>query len=104
MWQNWAFRAGTAVVGALLVAGATIGIAGAAGGLHLGRLAGHATPPVSKVAATNPDGHCVLLPSVSDIIKHPEKHPGWYVIGGLCCTAPPTPTPAATATPTPTPP
>ncbi len=122
MWKNPAFRWGTAVAAALLLGGAAFGIAGAAGGggglasgvlsaLHLNGPnqqagGGSASPsPVTKVAATNPDGHCVMLPSVSDIVRHPEKHPGWHVIGGQCPSVTPTPsaTPEPSATPTPTP-
>jgi len=57
-----------------------------------------ATPP-GRVAATNPDGHCITLPNTSDIVKQPNKHPGWHVLGGGC-PATPTPTPASAATPT----
>lgn len=32
---------------------------------------------VEKVPATNPSGKCKELPVTSDIVQHPEKHPGW---------------------------
>lgn len=123
------FRLAAAVGGAVLVGAVALGIAGAAGGgnvagdvlqtLRVGGSVDQSGPssqdapgddaatrtpertPVSEVAANNPDGHCVMLPSVSDIIEHPEKHPQWHILGGEC----PTETPReanGTATPTPT--
>ncbi len=54
-----------------------------------------------RTEATNPDGHCVMLPDVSDVIRHPDKHPGWHVAGAGCPSA--SATSGATPTPTPTP-
>ncbi len=141
MWSIPFYRLGAALGGAVLLGGLALGIAGAAGGgnvagdvlqtLHVsgsndqGGPSGPAvhgddattrTPertPISRVAANNPDGHCVMLPSTSDIIRHRDKHPQWHVLGGACPTATSTaresaastgtPTVTATATPTGTP-
>lgn len=141
MWKIPFYRLGAAIGGAILLGAAALGIAGAAGGgnvagdvlqtLHVsgssdqsgpssrdahGDDAVTATPertPKPRVAADNPDGHCVMLPSTSDIIRHPDKHPKWHALGGACPTETPaatvsaastgTPTPAATPTPTGTP-
>ena len=56
--------------------------------------------PATRMAATNPDGHCVMLPATSDIVEQPEKHPGWHLLGGDCATPSPaglsgSPTPAS---------
>jgi hypothetical protein len=37
------------------------------------------------VAATNPDGEEVHLPCVSDVVRHPEKHPEWQAPQGQGC-------------------
>jgi hypothetical protein len=58
------------------------------------------TPTVApKIAATNPDGHCVMLPATSDIVEQPEKHPDWHLLGGDCATPSPG---GSSASPTPT--
>jgi len=59
-----------------------------------------ASPP-TKVAAINPAGHCVMLPVVSDVVRHLEKHPKWHIAGGSCPEVTPTPgaTPTSTLTP-----
>ncbi len=134
MWKIPIIRLGAGLGGAVLLGSVALGIAGAAGAgnvagdvlqtLHVsgstdqgGPSSGDAhrddaatrTPertPISKVAADNPDGHCVMLPSTSDIVEHPDKHPQWHILRGGCPTV--TPTPSATrralgvATPTPT--
>lgn len=46
------------------------------------------TGAATRVAAVNPAGNCVMLPSVSDIVRNPEKHPGWTILGGSGCPAP----------------
>ncbi len=35
--------------------------------------------PVEKLPAMNPAGKCKSLPVTSDIVRHPEKHPGWVL-------------------------
>lgn len=115
MWKSPVYRLATVVGGALLLGGAALGIAGATGGggaandfLHTlsltsrgsGSEVGSPTPaPDAKSAATNPDGHCVMLPKTSDVVRHPEKHPDWHVLGGDCPTpsAGPSGSPAAGA-------
>ncbi len=134
MWKIPIIRLGAGLGGAVLLGSVALGIAGAAGGgnvagdvLHTLHLSGSTdqggpsggdahradaatrTPertPIAKVAADNPDGHCVMLPSTSDIVEHPGKHPRWHILRGGCPTR--TPTPSATprahgATRTPTP-
>ncbi len=102
MWKSPVYRLATAVGGALLLGGAVLGIAGAAGGggvandvLHTlsvtspggsSEVASPTPTPDAKSAATNPDGHCVMLPKTSDVVRHPEKHPDWHVLGGDCPT------------------
>ena len=39
----------------------------------------------TRVSATNPDGKEVHLPCVSDVVRHPEKHPGWQAPQGPGC-------------------
>jgi hypothetical protein len=128
MWRNPVYRLATAVGGSLLLGVAALGIAGAAGGggaagdvlqtLRLTSPSGESavvsttptpalaptpalTPtPAPKMAATNPDGHCVMLPPTSDIVEQPDKHPDWQLLGGDCATPSPggssgSPTPAA---------
>jgi hypothetical protein len=69
------------LVGVILTSSVAVAVATPGGGSH-----GHETDvgPPARVAAVNPAGHCVMLPANSDIISHPEKHPGWHVIGGQC--------------------
>ncbi len=138
MWNIPFFRLGAAFGGAVLLGAAALGIVGAAGGgnvagdvlqtLHVSGSSDQNGPsshdahrddaatrtpewtPISKVAADNPDGHCVMLPATSDIVEHPDKHPKWHVLGGACPTPTPsatesrarTGTPTTTVTPTPT--
>jgi len=117
MWKNPVYRRATVIGGALLLGVAALSVAGAAGGGSIagdvirtlrvndssdGPLVASPTPtparspestsPPAKVAAANPDGHCVMLPVTSDIIEHPTKHPDWHVMGGECPTPSPTPT------------
>jgi hypothetical protein len=33
--------------------------------------------PPEKVSMTNPAGQCVELPVTSDVVRNPQKHPGW---------------------------
>jgi hypothetical protein len=122
MWKNPVYRLATAIGGSLLLGVAALGIAGAAGGggaagdvlqtLRLTSVTGGSavastkpTPAPTatvapKMAAANPDGHCVMLPATSDIVEQPEKHPDWHVLGGDCATPSPggssgSPTPTA---------
>jgi hypothetical protein len=39
----------------------------------------------ARVAATNPHGEEVHLPCVSDVVRHPEKHPEWQAPQGQGC-------------------
>jgi hypothetical protein len=39
----------------------------------------------TRVSATNPDGKEVHLPCVSDVVRHPEKHPEWQAPQGQGC-------------------
>jgi hypothetical protein len=83
-----------ALIGAVLVGGAAVGIA-MAGGSH---------PTKTRVAALNPSGQCVLLPPSSDIVQNPDKHSDWQ-INSTCAslletTGTPTATNEATVTPT----
>jgi hypothetical protein len=43
----------------------------------------------TRVSATNPDGKEVHLPCVSNVVRHPEKHPKWQVPQGQGCEAGP---------------
>ncbi len=52
---------------------------------------GSATP-IGTVPVVNPSGECVMLPSDSDVVRHPEKHTDWHAQGEQCRT--PTLTPA----------
>ena len=69
------------LVGILLTSGAAVAVASPAGRGAIGLETDHGP---ARVAALNPAGHCVMLPETSDIIRHPEKHPNWHVIGGQC--------------------
>ncbi len=78
-----------------------------AGGQHSGASASTERPsatPNASVPAANPDGGCVMLPSTSDIVLHPEKHPDWHVGGAECLTPTATPSSSVAITRTPTPP
>jgi len=39
----------------------------------------------TRVSATNPDGKEVHLPCVSNVVRHPEKHPEWRAPQGQGC-------------------
>jgi hypothetical protein len=50
------------------------------------QVAQQATPGgPTRVSATNPDGKEVDLPCVSDVVRHPEKHPEWQAPQGQGC-------------------
>jgi hypothetical protein len=61
----------------------------------------HTPKPTHKpffVPVITPSGHCIYLPFFSDIVRHPNRHPGWTVLSGKTCP-PPTPTPTPTPKP-----
>ena len=70
------------LVGILLTSGAAVAVASPSARGAIGLETDHGPP--ARAAALNPAGHCVMLPETSDIIRHPEKHPNWHVIGGQC--------------------
>jgi hypothetical protein len=39
----------------------------------------------TRVSATNPDGKEVHLPCVSNVVRHPERHPEWQTPQGQGC-------------------
>jgi len=42
----------------------------------------------TRVDVTNPDGKEMQLPCVSDVVRHPDKHPEWQVPQGQGCQPP----------------